>query len=121
MSCYEGKVGVQAGINDQVILSENESVTFVNGEGGDIQIVREIGPGWMYGFSRFVDEPLTEVWRELERQYNVEVEFLDTGQKYSGIFEHDDLESAVRSVCLPMGLRYTISPDGIQVFVTPLE
>ena len=115
--CYEGSVRVARG-DAVVILKAGDGVTFVNGDRPVNTQINEEGPLWLQGISRFKDIELSNVFQELERQYDCTVSFNPTGQKYSGQFRHDDLESAVRNICLPLGLQFEISPDQKQVTIS---
>lgn len=73
----------------------------------------------MQGESRFADVPVYEVFAELERQYNITIQASDfAGRRFSGVFIHNDLPYALRMVCEPLGLGYSIENDGRNVVIS---
>ncbi len=52
----------------------------------------------------------------MERQYGIVV-VADSveGRTFSGKFVHQDLEKALRMVCGPMGLEWTVAGDTVRV------
>ena len=53
------------------------------------------------------------MFKELERQYGVEVRFSATNKEFNGIFRHDNLRNALNEICQPMGLSFKISNDKV--------
>ena len=77
----------------------------------------EIG-NWTSGEFYFNNRPIRDVFAEVERQYQTEIEMLDGDTlRFTGYFFKDsDLESTLDLICLPLGLsfekqgsRYSIS------------
>lgn len=64
---------------------------------------------WREGEFLFDKTPLDFVFSELERQFNIEVEG-DWGVQryYTGFFSNENLDDALKSICVPMSLSYTI-------------
>ena len=116
VECYEGSVKVTAK-NDQSILVLNESVSVVDDTMKEKQTINRNSPLWSIGTSRFEEEKISEVFLELERQYNVTVISAESTQTFSGIFMHNDLNNALRNICKPLGLEYKISDDKRQVII----
>ena len=50
-----------------------------------------------------------EVLAEFERQYDVEIKDtnIDKSQKFTGSFTHNDIEIALKSITLPLQLKYS--------------
>lgn len=68
---------------------------------------------WTKGRMVFINDPMTEVARRIERWYNVQVILADRGlEKYSfrGTFEDDSLEEVFRLLSLTSPIRYKITP-----------
>lgn len=67
-------------------------------------------PSWIHGESSFENIPLQLVLDELQRQYPIKLKSgdIDTEQKYSGSFTHTNLNSALKSICLPLHITFTI-------------
>ena len=109
VNCYEGIVSV---VSDTIerrltagktfrILDEK----FTQGQTIDAE------PQWINNRSSFKLVTLKEVFKELERQYNVSVKFknTDTSRLFSGGFVNDNLQNALVSITQPMNLTFEIS------------
>jgi ferric-dicitrate binding protein FerR (iron transport regulator) len=113
VECYEGKVDVSH--NRQIVrLTPGKSVK-LSPEGTLVisNIVREI-PDWTTGVSDFEGSSLKDVLNELERQYNLKIDVekdIDLEQKFTGSFNHDDLDLALKTICLPLKLSYHLTSD----------
>ncbi len=110
VQCYSGKVRVSFPQGAQYTLGAGQSVRLANnritpsddGEGNQ--------PAWMKGESVFDKTPITEVFQELERQYDVQIDYQgDPGRPYNGAFPHDDLEKALQIITGSFGLQYNFS------------
>jgi len=114
VTCFEGKVKVESKNNnyekilekgDGIILNNNESISF-----------NEItnNPSWINGISTFSKTTLKEVFDELERQFNIklQVENVDLQRKFTGEFNHRDIDVALQKICGAMNLGHSISPNG---------
>ncbi len=110
VECYEGKVEVTVN-NQKTILIANEAVNVLQGNMDDKQIITNKTPSWQNGTSRFYNENLQIVLEELERQYDIKVNLKTMDRSFSGTFRHNDLENAIRNICKPLGLNFTISED----------
>jgi len=110
VECYEGKVQVSVN-NQETILTANEAVNVLQGNMNEKQTITNRAPSWQNAMSRFYNEKLQDVFEELERQYNIKVNMKVTNRSFSGNFRHDDLEVALRSICKPLGINYTINED----------
>ena len=116
VTCYEGTVRVVSnGITK--ILKAGDDFQRINGE-----IItgknRAASPSWTNSMSYFKRLPVTEVFAELERQYNVKVqaENISQEQLFTGGFGHKDLDSALKAVSEPLGLDYQILKDDMVRF-----
>ena len=118
--CFEGEVKVVSG-SHTAVLREGDNFRIsdgvvTTGENTDPY------PRWTRNTSHFQRVPMSEVFAELQRQYDVEVllEDVDTEQLFTGGFIHGNLELALKSVTEPMGLSYSINNDN-EVMVKPRE
>lgn len=117
VSCYEGRVEVQ-GAKETVQLAQQdyyrESVNSVT----QAKFIAEAVPAWLHHESSFQSVPLFEVIHELERHYGVMInlEQVDTLQRYTGKFPHEDLTTALQAITLPLNLSYEIADSEIRVF-----
>ena len=65
-------------------------------------------PAWKNNQSYFKSMPLIFVFREFERQYKVILDYqlIDTSQKFTGSFAHDDLDLALKAITLPLNIKF---------------
>ncbi len=110
VECYEGKVQVVSG-DQATVLTAQEGVNIIGGSMEAKQGINNTSPTWQSGTSRFYNDNLRIVCDELERQYQIKVELRSQDRNFSGNFTHVDLDQALRSICRPLGLSYTISQD----------
>jgi len=107
--CYEGLVGVAHGDN-YIELNPGDSYAILDGK----LIVKEketrTTPSWLDNISHFKSMPFKVVIAEFERQYNVTVTSgsLDTTLLFTGNFKHDDMDLALKSITLPLNLKYSL-------------
>lgn len=116
VECYEGKVQVQSG-NQVKVLTAYESVNVIAGKMQAKQNISNTGPAWQKGDARFYEDQLTDVFDELERQYQITVDLNASDRIFTGSFKEGDLDKALRSICKPLGLKYAISPDKKSVVI----
>ena len=64
--------------------------------------------------------PLSYVLNEFERQYNVTVESqqIDTKQVYTGSFVHDNIELALKSITLPLNIKFSKKDSSTIVLIS---
>ncbi len=112
VACYEGKVHVISkegktnvvGAGDRLLLTKEGMNTHT--------LVKVDMPGWINGETIFVEEKLSNVFLELERQFNVTVELTaSTHKRYNGPLPHQSLEQALKIVCEAMELNYSFITD----------
>lgn len=107
VECYTGKVRVTQN-GQSVELVKNQSVKFSNITKSNIALIDHDSPFWLEGSSQFYDENINAVLNEIARQYDFTIEAPELTNRFSGYFEHDDLEKALQKVCRPVNLNYTI-------------
>lgn len=110
VGCYEGKVRVSTQDNQQKILQKGNGVSLKNKKLIDETIVDQ-QPLWKKGESIFNSTPLINVLDELERQYNITFsrDQIDQNQLFTGGFNYKDLNIALESVLVPMGIEYVVN------------
>lgn len=117
VSCYEGLVGVSYG-NEEVKLPAGTEFTLQTGDDvvkNDIAISE---PNWLKNMSVFNNAKLDAVFAELEKQYNVKVNYVtdnDAIINFTGAFEHNNLENALKSVTQPLNLTYSINKEEVEI------
>ena len=111
--CYEGKVRYQN-------LPENQEAYLEAGDAvklGDNILLElkhgDLGPFWQTGSSRFSNTELLVVMKELEIYYDISFDFTPgvVQGHFTGTFVHDNLDLALKSVFVPMGIEYELSGD----------
>ncbi len=117
VSCVTGKVQVK-NAGDAVILTPGESAVSKNNrlqEFTDKNITTV--SNWRIGQFYFESAPLIDVFKEIERQFNVTFTLPEIENKfYTGDFSNRDLVNVLDVVCIPMGLDYEIGTNSkIQV------
>ena len=114
VSCFEGRVSVS---NGSVSLILNPGQTALRGSDGlfsyeDARISN--AAAWLNGEFYFENAPLSSVFSEVERQFNIMFAVRTTESMYfTGSFANKDLETALESICVPMGLDYDIRDNKI--------
>lgn len=111
--CFEGLVQVIHN-NKSYKLPGGNSLSFV---GNIIQkdYTKLTEPTWLHAKSSFVSVPYSEVIQELQRQYNLEVE-LDASHGdtlFTGSFTHENLETALQAITIPLNLSYDIKGNEV--------
>ena len=112
--CETGKVKV---ISDkEVILTPGSAVVTNN----NMQLKSpepastDLTASWKNGQFFFNNAPLEAVFNEMERQFNVKIEYhVKTERYYTGYFTNNDLKTALVLVCSPMQLHYKVSKNKI--------
>jgi ferric-dicitrate binding protein FerR (iron transport regulator) len=118
ISCFEGMVLVK-NATSTVTLSKGKTATL---EGNDL-IVDEVftsKPGWIFDESSFDDTSILHVLKELETQYKLTVttENIDVNLRFTGSFAHNDLETALQSITIPLNLSYRIEDPNAVILYT---
>lgn len=113
VKCYEGIVKVTSDTITRQLLA-GDMFRILNNEFSQDKIEAN-QPEWVENRSSFKAVPLEEVIFELERQFNVKVNFknADTSRLFSGGFPHNDLEKALSAITQPMNLTYEISSSNL--------
>ncbi|HEU0137596.1 MAG TPA: FecR domain-containing protein [Flavobacterium sp.] len=110
--CYEGKVKVSSN-NQDFILQKGDGIRFHDDEVETMIESQHSQPTWLSGESTFRNVPFQFVVEQLENQYGYDVQFPAhlNNKKFSGTFPNHDVEMALQSVCLPLGLKNSIASD----------
>ncbi|WP_282040789.1 FecR family protein [Winogradskyella flava] len=116
VSCYEGLVSVNYG-QEEVKLPAGTEFTLTSGDGIKTNIsISE--PNWLKNMSVFDNASLDAVLAELEKQYDVSINYVsdnDTIINFTGAFEHNNLENALKSVTQALNLTYTINSQEVEI------
>ncbi|MBU2939412.1 FecR family protein [Lacinutrix sp. C3R15] len=109
VTCYEGLVSVTYN-KETVKLAKGKSFRMLN---NNVQFkdIQATNPSWLQQESSFTNIPLSQVIKELERQYNLQIDAtnVDTNQLFTGSFTHSDKDIALQAVTIPLKLSYSIT------------
>ena len=107
VACYEGLVQVTYN-DDTVKLPAGTEFVLSSGKGLKTPIaIAE--PYWLKNMSVFENASFKAVVEALEKQYNINVQYpSDLTMQFTGAFEHNHLENALKSITKPLNLTYTI-------------
>jgi ferric-dicitrate binding protein FerR (iron transport regulator) len=113
VSCFEGKVRVSTKAEDYILMPTN-TVRRINGFAVEQSKTKDIDPSWIHGESSFKSVPLKYVIKNLEAQYNIEIDYKDinTDLIYSGSFTHKDLDTALKTVFKSLQIRFIEKEKG---------
>jgi len=114
--CDEGKVAVNSK-GDNLVLTKGMGAFSKAGYSLQYTPSEIKSPQWRIGRSTFLERPLGEVVAELERQFNVKINVSDinTERLYTGTFTHQNLRIAMKAVCMPMNITYSINENNVQL------
>jgi len=114
--CYEGVVSVT--IADQIkVLREGDMLEF-----DSEQIIEKKNynpePQWFSKRSLFYRTPYADVLKELEWQYGVTIKTksIDPSILFTGNFVHSDIQTALKSITIPMRLKYVIKNKTVTLY-----
>ena len=107
VTCYEGLVQVVYQ-QEKVKLPAGTELVFSSGNAQKTTIVIA-EPYWLKNMSVFENATFKDVITEFENQYAITIDYpSDTAMNFTGAFEHDNLENALKSITQPLNLTYTI-------------
>ncbi|MCJ7758545.1 MAG: FecR family protein, partial [Gillisia sp.] len=112
VNCYEGLVSVTAK-NETVKVPAGSSYKILNEVAQFSNITNETMPAWLENSSSFKSMPYKYVVKELERQYNISIEYNVKYENnlFTGSFMHSNLELALQAISIPLNLKYEIISD----------
>lgn len=117
VQCYTGKVKVSLADQDSQdrLLLPQEETSLSQGSLAEVRSFDGTAPMWMNGWAFAYDAvPLKKVLKDLERRYDVRIEWDEKGaETFTGEFETEDLDIALKTICLPYGFDYQIDESQI--------
>lgn len=117
--CNTGKVRVIYKASDkETIISKGELAEFDNGEIKKIEnLDNQNIINWINNSFVFNSEKLNLVFEEIERQYNIRIEFEKntlSNLKYSGLFNKtNNVDSTLSLVCIPFDFKFEKISDNL--------
>jgi transmembrane sensor len=114
VTCYEGKVVVE-NKKTKTILTPSESVRFYKKEYDNWKDPNLTKPSWIVGESTFKNTPVKYIFDKLQNQYTIKINYPKEVEdiKFTGGFTHSNLNTALKSICIPLNLKYTIGVNGV--------
>ncbi len=114
--CYEGVVSVT--IDKQTKYLKAGDVIEVVSEKFIEKKTNRSKPDWHQNKSFFQKTPYEKVLKELEWQYGVQVRTknIDRAKLYTGNFVHSDIHSALKSITIPMRLKFVIDNKTVTLY-----
>ncbi|WP_378177693.1 FecR family protein [Aquimarina sp. SS2-1] len=114
--CYEGVVSVTVDKQTE-FLRAGDMISLISGEITKNKITDK-EPKWYYNKSYFYKTPFKRVLKELEWQYGVQMRTknIDTAILFTGNFVHSDIEIALKSITIPMRLKYMIDNKTVTLY-----
>ncbi len=105
--CFEGKVKVTTATTTH-ILTQGQTVQVFNQNTETSEDTTYQKPAWIHGESSFYNVPLQTVIAQFQNQYHCQVQFPKGLSKvrFTGSFTHQNSDTALQSICLPMQLHY---------------
>ncbi|MFC4633559.1 FecR family protein [Dokdonia ponticola] len=105
--CYEGIVRVDHQ-GQSLVLKKGERYLNIHGALTFNTQTTELNPSWIDNISSFKSMPYSFVLAEFERQYDIKFveNDIDSQQLFTGSFPHDDMDFALKSITLPLNLKY---------------
>ena len=108
VSCAAGEVAVHTTGDEKLSIVQGEEVVLENGQLHKRKAERSRAASWLQNVTYFEEASISEVVQEMERQYQVDVQFNEQSEKrYSGPMPHDDLDLALDVLCKALQLKYT--------------
>ena len=114
--CYEGRVKVSRRSQSKVIIA-GEAVRFYRDQFERFVPTNLKKPEWLQNTSVFKNAPLEYVFLQLGFEYGKTVSYPKVLKqvRFSGSFTHDNLQTALQSICIPLQRQYEINDNGIIV------
>jgi len=118
VTCFTGKVRVvSAGKNERVLLNPNEKA-FITKD-GFLRFAQEVNTkivkSWRDNMFVFTSSPIVTVLQEIERQYNIKINFkANPGLTYTGNFSRSLSGKEVFDlVCTSLGIKFDAKSDTV--------
>ncbi len=111
VECYEGEVTVKSHMASDTITA-GQGVKVSNGQRAKLSLQAK-RPAWMSGKLHFAENSLREVFEEIERQYNLDIQTtqVDLARRFTGVIPKSDVNVALGMVCSAMKLSYQKTDD----------
>ncbi len=116
IKCFEGLVSVaykdtlvKVPAGNYLVIKENQFVSYSS--------IQTQAPSWIDFESSFENSDLSMVLEELKRQFPVTIDNqIELEKKFTGSFTHKDLNVALRSICEPLQLQFTVKDNVVTIY-----
>ncbi|GAA0725117.1 hypothetical protein GCM10009430_30280 [Aquimarina litoralis] len=114
--CYEGVVSVTIN-NETKYLREHDAIVYDSKVVNKLKIA-DFEPQWFNNKSYFYRVSYSKVLKELEWQYGVVIKTknIDPSIIFTGNFVHSDIQTALKSITIPMRLKYVINNKTVTLY-----
>lgn len=109
VNCYEGLVSVNYK-NKLIKVPAGSGFKMLNSKTAFTSENTAQIPSWIENNSSFKSMPYKYVVKELERQFNIKIEYdqIHSETLFTGNFTHTNLEMALQAISIPLNLEFTI-------------
>lgn len=116
VTCFEGSVRVVSAATSH-ILKPGDRITIDSQYAPVLSKIYETNPTWIANQSTFRSVPYQTVITAIEAVYDVDIQLNDIAPDtlFTGSFTHGNLDIALKSVTLPLELKYTIANNSIVI------
>lgn len=119
VTCFTGKVSVKKEEGAERILTRGQHTRSLNGAALSAVVNTDLEKkaGWRQRSFYYVNYPISKVFSEVERQFDVKIEAEPSVLNNEGnfIFESNNLDSALQKICWPFHLEYSIQGNTVIV------
>ena len=116
VSCKTGQVEVKDYGKEKITLNAGDQVRFRD---STFLAIEKVSPSiiasWRNGESKFKSEPLKNVIRAVEKQFDIRIHTDTTiiKQKFTGSFLHKDVDTAMKMIFIPMEVKYKKEKENV--------
>lgn len=116
VSCFSGKVQVDTG-GQSYIIDAGERIQNFDGNINKSSIQNQ-QPSWKNNISTFNGVSVGQVINELQHHYQIKINYkgINKDTKFSGSFEHNDLNNALESICAPLNLKFEVFENNVIIY-----
>lgn len=115
VACKTGKVRVEIPAKSaDFVITPGQSVRVDKDTVKRVSIDKDLVGKWQAGIFYFSVQRLSNVLNEIERQFDVKVTLPDSiDYTFDGYFTNRSVEGALDMICLPLGLTYEKTHEGV--------
>lgn len=114
VSCFEGSLLVSSEVDKTFKLTAGDEFRMI-GDKLTVTKTANLKPAWILKKSIFKSTPLYIILEDLQRHYdvNISTKNIDKSIIFTGSFTHEDLETAIQAISIPLGLEYTLQDSNV--------